>query len=202
MEPTSSVSSVTVYASSSRALHDEYYDAAERLGRVLASAGKNIIYGGGSIGLMGALASSALKAGTEVHGVIPGFLANVEAGKTGLTSLEVVDDMRQRKHRLLSRGQAVIALPGGSGTFEELFEAITLKRLGQYLGAILLINTRGYFTHCMELLDRSIQENFMDERHGDMWSVVDHPEDAIEALENATAWSVDARHFAAVAACK
>lgn len=180
-------------------MHDEYYDAADRLGKVLAGAGKNIIYGGGSIGLMGALASSALQAGTEVHGIIPGFLANVEAGKNGLTSLEVVDNMRERKHRLLSRGQAVIALPGGSGTFEELFEAITLKRLGQYLGAIVLINTRGYYSHCLELLNRSIEENFMDERHGDMWSVVDHPEEAIEALHNATAWSADARHFAAVA---
>lgn len=196
------INAVTVYASSSRALHDEYYAAADRLGKVLAAAGKSVVYGGCAIGLMGALASSALRAGAEVHGIIPKFLADIESGNLGLTSLDVVDDMRERKHRLLNRGQAVIALPGGSGTFEELFEAITLKRLGQYLGAIVLVNTRGYFNHCVELLDQSIRENFMDQRHSKMWAVVDHPEDAVEALENAAVWSTDAKQFAAVAACK
>lgn len=196
------IDSVTVYASSSRALHDEYYEAADQLGKVLAAAGKNIVYGGGGIGLMGALAASALEAGAEVHGIIPGFLTDVEAGKTGLTSLDVVADMRERKHRLLSRGQAVIALPGGCGTFEELFEALTLKRLGQYLGAIVLVNTRGYFNHCLELLNQCIRENFMDHRHSEMWTVVDHPDETIVALDNAISWSSDAKHFAAVAACR
>lgn len=198
MSSNAPINSVTVYASSSRALHSKYYDAADRLGRVLAGAGKKIVYGGGSIGLMGAQATAALKANTEVHGIIPEFLADVEAGMGGLTSLEIVKDMRERKHRLLVRGQAVIALPGGSGTFEELFETITLKRLGQYLGAIVLNNTRGYFNHCMELLNQCIQENFMDQRHGDKWVVVNHPEAVVEAIENAIVWSADARQFAAV----
>ena len=202
MKTANPINSVTVYASSSRALHNDYYDAANRLGKALAGAGKNIVYGGGDIGLMGALASSALAAGTEVHGIIPGFLAEIEAGKIGLTSLDIVNDMRERKHRLLNRGQAVVALPGGSGTLEELFEAITLKRLGQYLGAIVLVNTLGYFKHCVELLNQSIRENFMDERHSAMWAVVDHPEDAVEAMENAADWHADAREFAAVAVCK
>lgn len=196
------INAVTVYASSSQALHDEYYAAADHLGKVLAAADISVVYGGCAIGLMGALASAALRAGGEVHGIIPEFLADIETGNLGLTSLEVVDDMRERKHRLLNRGQAVIALPGGSGTFEELFEAITLKRLGQYLGAIVLVNTRGYFNHCMELLDQSIRENFMDQRHSEMWAVVDRREDAVEALENAPVWSADAKQFAAVAACK
>ena len=193
------INSVTVYASSSRALHDDYYDAAERLGKTLAAADKKIVYGGGSIGLMGALASAALAAGTEVHGVIPDFLAKTEAGKIGLTSLDIVDSMRERKYRLLNRGEAVIALPGGCGTFEELFEALTMKRLGRYLGAIVMINTKGYFDHCLGLLNQSIEEKFMDKRHRQMWSVVDRPEDVINALESAETWGSDAMHFAAVA---
>jgi hypothetical protein len=109
----------------------------------------------------------------------------------------VVDDMRMRKHEMLSRSRAVVALPGGSGTLEELFEAITLKRLGIYLHPIVLVNTRGFFEPLLALLESAVRERFMDARHLAMWQVVDEPERVPEALASAPAWSAEARRFAA-----
>ena len=132
------ISRVTVYASSSNGLAEAYYDAAARLGAVLGRAGLDIVYGGGGVGLMGAMADRALAEGAHVHGVIPGFLNTLEHGHGKLPRLDVVADMRERKQRMIEGSDAVISLPGGSGTLEELFEVITLKRLGQFLGPILL----------------------------------------------------------------
>jgi uncharacterized protein (TIGR00730 family) len=192
------VQRVTVYASSSGALDDSYYDAASRLGTVLGRSGVNIVYGGGSVGLMGAMANSALANGAHVHGVIPGFLNTVEHGHANLSKLEVVPDMRERKHRMLAGSDAVITLPGGSGTFEEVFEAITLKRLGDFLGPIVLVNTNRYFDRFVGFLQHSVNERFMSERHLEMWSVVEEPEQVFEAMHSARKWSRSERAFAAV----
>lgn len=189
---------VTVYASSSNGLAAVYYDAAERLGSVLGRAGLDIVYGGGGVGLMGAMADRALAEGAHVHGVIPGFLNTVEHGHGKLPRLDVVADMRERKHRMIEDSHAVIALPGGSGTLEELFEVITLKRLGQFLGPILMLNTNGYYDRLDAFLRNAVRERFMSDRHLEMWSMVDEPEDVPRALHDAAEWSADARQFAAV----
>lgn len=189
---------ITVYAASSQALAPDYINAARRLGRTLGEAGYTIIYGGGGHGLMGAMADGALATGADVHGVIPEFLTRVEAGHAGLTSLEIVDDMRTRKARMLEGSTAVIALPGGCGTFEELFEAITLKRLGQFLGPIVLINTRGYYDQLLEFLRHSVQERFMNHGHLQMWQSVSEPEQVLQALGSAVPWSATAIDHAAV----
>jgi len=189
---------VTVYASSSNALAESYYDAASRLGSVLGAAGLDIVYGGGGVGLMRAMADNALAEGAHVHGVIPGFLNTVEHGHQNLSRLEVVEDMRERKHRMLVDSNAVVSLPGGSGTFEEVFEVLTLKRLGQFLGPIVLVNTNRYFDHLVTFLRHSVSERFMSELHLDMWSVVDEPEEVLDALSSAKSWSTDAFQFAAV----
>jgi len=189
---------VTVYASSSNALAESYYDAAGRLGAVLGAAGLDIIYGGGGVGLMRAMADHALAAGAHVHGVIPGFLNTVEHAHKNLSRLEVVNDMRERKHRMLVDSNAVVSLPGGSGTFEEVFEALTLKRLGQFLGPVILVNTNNYFDRLVDFLQHSVSERFMSELHLDMWSLVDEPEDVIDAMSSAKGWSRDAFKFAAV----
>jgi len=189
---------VTVYASSSGALDAPYYDAAARLGSVLGRAGFEIVYGGGRVGLMGAMADRALAEGAHVHGVIPHFLNTVEHGHAGLSRLDVVDDIRERKKQMLAGSDAVISLPGGSGTFEEVFEALTLKRLGVFLGPIVLINTNRYFDRFVDFLRYSIEQRFMSERHLDMWSLIDEPEEVLAALRNAVPWSADARKFAAV----
>lgn len=190
--------SVCVYCASSRSAHPHYRTAAFRLGETLAERGYGIVYGGGAVGSMGALADGALTRGGTVVGVIPRFMAELEWGHKGLSELELVEDMRTRKHRMLMRSAAAVALPGGSGTLEELLEAISLKRLGLYLHPIVILNTRGYFDPLIALLARAVDERFMDVRHLDMWRVVEQPEEVPLAIESAPRWSAEARHFAGV----
>ena len=198
IEAPAQVQRVTVYASSSNALAESYYEAAARLGTVLGKAGLDIVYGGGGVGLMRAMADKALAAGAHVHGVIPGFLNTVEHGHQNLSQLDVVSDMRERKHRMLVDSDAVVTLPGGSGTFEEVFEVLTLKRLGAYLGPIVLVNTNNYFDRLVDFLNHSVNERFMSEMHLEMWSLVDEPEQVLDAMRSAKEWSRDARKFASM----
>ena len=190
--------SVCVYCASSRSAHPEYRRAAYRLGEVLAEQGIAIVYGGGAVGSMGALADGALGRGGRVVGILPRFMAELEWGHRGLTELKLVEDMRTRKHLMLTGAQAAIALPGGSGTLEELFEALTLKRLGLFLGPIVLVNTRGYFEPLRAVLEASVRERFMDERHLGMWQIVEQPDQVPAALESASEWSAAALDFAAI----
>jgi uncharacterized protein (TIGR00730 family) len=189
---------VCVYCASSRTAHSEYREVAYRLGLTLAACGYGIVYGGGAAGSMGALADGALSRGGRVVGILPRFMADLEWGHKRLTELKLVEDMRTRKHLMLTRSRAAIALPGGCGTLEELLEAITLKRLGLYFNPIVLVNTRKFFEPLIELLSRAVEERFMDERHLEMWQVVDRPEQVPQALESAPAWGVEARNFASV----
>jgi uncharacterized protein (TIGR00730 family) len=190
--------SVCVYCASSRTAHPEYREAASRLGEVLAGHRITVIYGGGGRGSMGALADGALGKGGRVIGILPRFMADLEWGHQGLSELRLVEDMRTRKHLMLAGAQAAIALPGGCGTLEELLEAITLKRLGLFLGPIILVNTRRYFQPLLEALSRAVDEHFMDERHAAMWQVVADAEEVPIALERAPAWTAEFRSFAAV----
>ncbi|MGB6603509.1 MAG: TIGR00730 family Rossman fold protein [Steroidobacteraceae bacterium] len=189
---------VCVYCASSRQSHPDYRAAARRLGEVLAAEGIGIIYGGGAVGSMGALADGALARGGRVTGILPRFMADLEWGHQRLTELQVVEDLRTRKHLMLTLSQAAIALPGGSGTLEELLEAITLKRLGLYVNPIVLVNTRAFFTPLLTLLEHAVAEHFMDPRHLSMWQVVETPEEVPAALASAPAWSEEARAFAAL----
>lgn len=189
---------VTVYASSSNALHEDYYRDASQVGEILGAAGIDIRYGGGGVGLMRAMADTALAQGGHVHGVIPDFLNTVEHGHKSLPQLDVVKSMAQRKEKMLENSDAVVALPGGSGTLEELFEVLTLKRLGQFLGPVVLVNTRGYYDRLAGLLEFIVSERFMGEGHLKMWSMIDQPSGLLDAFENAAAWDSSARSFAAV----
>jgi hypothetical protein len=190
--------SVCVYCASSNRSAEVYLDAAARLGRILAENGLAIVYGGGSIGSMGRLAAAAMEAGGKVTGVLRRFMDDLEWGHRGLTELRIVDDMHQRKRVMLELSQAVIALPGGCGTLEELFEAITWKRLGLYFGPVVLVNVNGFFDPCIELLNRCVEERFMDEKHRAMWSVAADPQSVMETLRTAGEWSRNARDFAAL----
>jgi len=106
--------------------------------------------------------------------------------------------MRERKHRMLNGAHALVTLPGGCGTYEELFEALTLKRLGQWTGPIVMLNTHGFYDRLLDFLEHSVRERFMADRHARMWSVVREPEEVPSALANAHAWSADALAFANV----
>ena len=189
---------VTVYASSSAALRAVYYNAARRTGEILASAGKSIIYGAGGNGLMGSVADGALSKNGKVYGVVPGFLQDLELTHRGLTDLKVVDDMRIRKHLMLEGSDAVVTLPGGSGTYEELFEALTMKRLGQWVGPVIIVNTEGFYDGLLKFMRHSVDECFMGRNHLNMWTVVDEPGQIIDAIESSHAWDQDALQFANV----
>ena len=192
------VKMVTVYASSSAALRTVYYNAARQTGEILASAGKSITYGAGSGGLMGSVADGALGKGGKVYGVVPGFLQDLELTHRGLTDLKIVDDMRMRKHLMLEGSDAVVTLPGGSGTYEELFEALTMKRLGQWVGPVIIVNTDGFYDGLLKFMRHSVDECFMGRSHLNMWTVVDEPEQIIDAIDNSHAWDQDALQFANV----
>ncbi|MEE9133833.1 MAG: TIGR00730 family Rossman fold protein [Gemmatimonadota bacterium] len=189
---------VCVYCASSTKADPIYLDAAERLGAILARSSIAIVYGAGGVGSMGRLADGALAEGGTVIGVIPRFMKEFEWFHTGISELRLVDDLHDRKRELIAGADAVVALPGGSGTLDELVEAISLKRLGMFLGPIVLVNTRGFFDPCIELLERCIAERFMDKRHRSMWQVVDEPEGVLQAFETAPEWSAAAIDFAAI----
>ncbi len=173
---------VVVYCASSERCDFAYHEGARRLGGLLARDNRTVVYGGGRVGSMGALADGALAAGGRVIGVLPRFLNDLELAHDGLTELHVVEDMRVRKHAMLTRSQAVIALPGGSGTLEELLEAITLKRLGVYAGPIILVNMRNYYSPLLAMLANAIAERFMQEPSANIWQVVPTPDDVVPAL--------------------
>ena len=187
---------VCVYCASSPTADPLYREVAHGLGGALAAAGATLVYGGGSLGSMGAVADGALAAGGEVIGILPRFMADLEWGHPGLTRLELVEDMRERKHRLLTGSDAVVALPGGCGTLEELFEAITLKRLGLYFGPIILLNTRGFYDDVVRLLDRAIAERFMNPEHREMWTLVDDVANVLPTIAATPPWREDARTLA------
>ncbi|MER3546284.1 MAG: TIGR00730 family Rossman fold protein [Rhodanobacteraceae bacterium] len=189
---------ICIYCASSSQTDPAYREAAFCLGKLLAQEKCTVVYGGGSAGLMGAVADGALSRGGQVIGVLPKFMADLEWGHPGLTQLELVEDMRERKHRLLTGSDAVVALPGGCGTLEELFEAITLKRLGLYFKPIVLLNTRGYYEALQTFLARMIEERFMNPEHAAMWSLVDAPGDVLPAIRNTPAWDANARDYAVV----
>jgi uncharacterized protein (TIGR00730 family) len=191
-----SISSVCVFCASSASCDRSYLDAARRLGGHLAQAGMRIVYGGGSTGLMGALADGALESGGNVVGVLPHFMEQVEWGHDGVSEMRLVDDMHDRVKTMKELSDAFVALPGGSGTFDELFQAISWKRLGLHIGPIILVNLRGYFDPCLELLGQAIDQRFMDERHATMWTVVRSENEVIDALRAAPAWDERAIDFA------
>lgn len=190
------IARVCVYCASSRRADPVYREAARALGRGLAEAGVEIAYGGGAIGSMGALADGALEAGGSVIGVLPRFMEELEWGHRGLSRLEVVNSMHERKAAMLAGADGVVALPGGCGTFEELLEAITWKRLGLFTAGIVLVNTRGFWDPLVAALGHAVDEGFMHEAHRTMWSVVSGPEGVLQALREAPPWSAEARRTA------
>lgn len=189
---------ICVYAASSNQVAPEFHEAAFQLGEALAKAGHSIVYGGGSQGLMGALANGALKHQGQVIGILPKFMADLEWGHAGLTHLDLVEDMRERKHKLLTGSDAVIALPGGCGTLEELFEAITLKRLGIYFNPIILINTKNFYAPLQTFMQQVIDERFMNPEHHAMWSLVGTVEEVLPKILATPKWREDARDYAVV----
>ena len=175
---------VCVFASSSSRIGSEYFSEATKLGFLLAKAGIEVVYGGGGIGLMGKLADAAMANGGKVTGVIPSFMQDEGWGHSEVENMIITSDMGERKKKMFGLSDAVIALPGGVGTLEELAEAITLKQLSLFDGPVIILNTRGFYTHLIEFLDRMVNDNFLRSEHKGIWKVVDTPEEALAAIRN------------------
>ena len=190
--------SICVYCASSSQIDEKYYKAADEMGRLIAESDATLVFGGGARGAMGRLADAALAAGGDVVGVMPKFMIDLEWAHPGCTELIVTETMHERKAKLIENVDAVVALPGGSGTLEELIETMTLKRLGKFLQPIILVNIDGFYDPLVMQYNRCIEEKFMDERHLRMWSVVKSPEKVFTAIDGALAWSSNAHRFAAI----
>ena len=189
---------ICVYCASSSKVDKAYFEATEKLAEDFANRGITLVYGGGSAGLMGCLADTMLRKNGKAIGVLPRFMEKVEWGHKGLTQLTLVKDMHERKKLLIKDVDAVVALPGGCGTLEELMEVITLKRLGKFTKPIIILNTNGFYDHLKLLLEKMIQEHFMRTEHGEIWQFVNLPEEIVPAIENSPEWDSSAIKFAAV----
>lgn len=166
---------VTVFCGSNPGLRPEYLGAAAALGRAIAERGATLVYGGASVGLMGRVADAALAAGGRVVGIIPEALVNKEVEHRGLTELHVVDSMHTRKRMMAERADAFIALPGGAGTLEELFEVWTWAQLGHHDKPCALLDVAGYYAKLTGFLDHMLAEGFIRTEHRAMLLVDDDP---------------------------
>lgn len=192
------IKSVCVYCASSTKIDEAYFEAAKQLGELLAEKNIRIINGAGCQGLMAAVSDSALEAGGKVTGVIPHFMVEQGWNHTGLTQTIETETMHERKNLMAEMSDAVITLPGGCGTLEELLEIITWKQLGLYLKPIVILNINGYFNSLIEMLEKAIEQNFMRPEHEKLWEMANTPEEAVELLFKIPMWNKEFRKFAAI----
>ena len=171
-----------VFCGSSVGINGAYADAAEAMGALLAKRGIGLVYGGGHVGLMGVIAEAALKGGGEVIGVIPRALFEREIGHSGVTDLRIVDSMHTRKAMMADLADAFVAMPGGVGTFEELFEAITWTQLGLHRKACGLLNVAGFYSPLAAFIDQAVSEGFIKPIHRAAIVVDDDPERLLDTL--------------------
>ena len=192
------INKVCVYSASSTQIDEAYFSAARTLGTLLAEKGISLINGAGKMGLMAAVTDAVMQHGGEAIGVIPRFMVEQGWHHTGMSQLLIVNDMHERKQTMARLSDAVIALPGGCGTLEELLEVITWKQLGLYLNPIILLNSKGYFTPLLEMMQRAVDEHFMRIQHAAIWRVAQTPEEAVEMLFTTPRWDSSVRKFAAI----
>lgn len=192
------IKDVCVYCASSTKIPSVYFDAAERLGQLLAEQGINLINGAGRQGLMGRISDATLACGGTVTGVIPHFMVEQGWHHHGLTRLIETETMHERKQLMAELSDGVIALPGGCGTMEELLEIITWKQLGLYLNPIIILNTDGFYDPLLTLMKQAIGQNFMRREHENIWQVASTPEEAVDLLYVTPVWNKEIRKFAAV----
>ena len=189
---------ICIYCASSAKIDETYFEATERLAKILVNSGVQVIYGGGGHGLMGKLADTVLAHGGQIKGIMPQFMNEVEWAHKGVTDFEFTKTMHERKAKFLENIDALIALPGGPGTLEELLEAITLKRLGQFTKPIIILNTNGYYDPLILMLKRCVEEKFLRPIHAEMWTFVNQPEEVMSAINQSMEWDENAISFAAV----
>ena len=176
--------SICVYCGSANQASQKYFHAAHLMGETLARRGLTLVYGGGKTGLMGALADSVLANGRSVTGVIVTSMNTPELAHTGLTRLEVTVTIHQRKARMYALADGYIALPGGYGTLDELFETLTWAQIGEHSKPVGLLNVDGYYDPMLEMLDRAVAEKFLFPEHRQSLLCETDPERLLTAMEN------------------
>ena len=173
---------ICVFTGSSHGTRSDYREAAQTLGQAMARRHLGLVYGGGDVGLMGVIADAALADDGEVFGVIPDTLMERELGHGGVTELYIVDSMHARKARMAELSDAFIALPGGFGTMEELFEVITWAQLGIHMKPVGLLNISGYYDHLLAFIQHMKDEKFVREKHHDILIVEEEPETLLDRI--------------------
>ena len=189
---------VSVFASSSSRIDKDYATEASKLGLLLAQAKIDVVYGGGGIGLMGRLADAVLENGGKITGVIPSFMKDVGWDHSLVSEMIITSDMGERKKRMFEMADAIIALPGGVGTLEELSEAMTLKQLGLYKGPIIILNTLNFYKSFIDFLEHMVSGNFLRYEHKGMWEIASTVEEAMSLLGKREGWHHDPRSIAKI----
>ena len=189
---------ICIFASSSSRIDNEYAIAASRLGTLLALAKLDVVYGGGGIGLMGKLADAVLENGGKITGVIPSFMKDEGWDHSAVNEMIITSDMGERKKRMFELADAVVALPGGVGTLEELTEAMTLKQLGLFKGPIIILNTLNFYKSFIDFMEHMVAGNFLRYEHKGMWEVAGTVEEVIDLLGKKNGWHHDPRSIAKI----
>ena len=192
------IKKVCVYCGSSDKVDPKYFEATKTLAKSLVKNNVTVVYGGGARGLMGKLADTVLEEQGRIIGIMPHFMKEVEFHHKDVNEFIFTADIHERKKQFMVGVDALITLPGGCGTFEELMEAITLKRLGIFTKPIVILNLDGYYDKLFDMLDLTVEEGFMSEKHKDIWTPFEDPSRVIEAINNSAPWSNDAIKFAQV----
>ena len=196
MTATPSIHAICVYCGSADGVHADYLSAARQMGTLLAARGIRLVYGAGRTGLMGALAEGALAAGGEVSGFVPENMNLPELVHESLTALDVLPDIQARKARMSAAADAFIALPGGYGTMDEMFEVLTWSQIGRHRKPCAFLNVNGYFDALLAWVNRAYQDHFIYEEHLDLFVADASPEGLLRKLaafkfpENIDRWLV------------
>ena len=192
------IKSIAVYCASSNKIRASFVEAAETLGAIFASHGIRLVYGDGGIGLMAAVAKGVLDAGGEAIGVIPRFMVEQGWNNPRSTKTIVTKTMHERKATICNISDAMVALPGGIGTFEELLECLTWKQLGLHNNPVVILNTDGYYDRLLSCIDLMVEEQMMRPIHKDMYVVVSTPEEVLPAILGGPEWDPSTRRLAAI----
>ena len=194
------INKVCVFAASSPGITKNYLEAGREMARILVNNQVTMNYGAGSVGIMGAMADEMLEMNGNVTGIIPEFMTEMGWAHPKLKELRIVKTMHERKSLMIDDVDAIIAMPGGVGTLEELLETITLKQLGKFLKPIVILNTANFYDPLIKYFELMISQNFMRPLHGKIWQVANNPSEVIDLITNEPDWDASTIKYAAVEA--
>lgn len=187
---------ITIYCASSENIDAKYFQAAEKLAHILLKADVEVIFGGGSSGLMGRIADIYVANQGKILGIMPHFMKEIEWAHPAVERFIFTETMNERKDKLIEQTDAILTLAGGTGTLEELFDVITRKRLGLFTKPIVILNTDNYYSALNEMLQTCVTENFMVPQHLSMWDFITDPSEVLPAIASAQEWNEEAINYA------